>query len=175
MGRPVDVGVQHADLEAEGGQTERQIGRDGGFPDPALAAGDRDDRTDPGNQRAHRAGPAGLLRPRTGPGTGRTTGLGGRTCGTLPRLDRGRVAVGGQDRGHRDHPGQVVHGLLRLLAQRLHLGGVARVDLDDEADVAVLEHQPRDHAERDDVGLARRLDHGLERRHDPLFGDLTHP
>jgi hypothetical protein len=96
---------------------------------------------------------------------------------TLRRRGPGRIrpAVGGQDGSHRDHTGQLVHRFLRPLAQWLHLGAVARVDLDDESDVAVLEHQTRNHPQGDDVRLARRLDHGLERLHDPLFGDLAHP
>ena len=47
--RPVNVGIEDADLEAEVAQAERQIDRDGRFADAAFAGGDRDDRVDAGN------------------------------------------------------------------------------------------------------------------------------
>ena len=37
------LGVEHADAEPEIAQAEREIDRDGGFADPALAGRDRDD------------------------------------------------------------------------------------------------------------------------------------
>ena len=84
-------------------------------------------------------------------------------------------AVGGEDRSYRNHARQGMHDLLGQYAQRLQLGALARVDLDHETDVAVLDHQPRDHFARDDVGAAAGLDYGFERLHDLVFGNLTHP
>ena len=49
--RPVDVGIEQADPQAEIAQAERQIERGGRFADAALAGGDRDDRGNAGNFR----------------------------------------------------------------------------------------------------------------------------
>jgi hypothetical protein len=55
-----------------------------------------------------------------------------------------------------------VHRLFRRLAQRLQGGAPARVDLDGEADVAVLDDQPRDHAQGDNVLISARVFDALQ-------------
>ena len=42
MAGPVDIGIEHADPGALGGQRQGQVGRDGGLADPALAGGHSD-------------------------------------------------------------------------------------------------------------------------------------
>src|SRR5690606_7664764 len=53
-GRPVNIGVENADLKPVGGKAKRQIDRRGGLADAALARCNRDDRADARNARLRR-------------------------------------------------------------------------------------------------------------------------
>jgi hypothetical protein len=46
--RPVNIGVEHADTQTLGGQSDGEIGGRGRFADPALTGRDSDDRADAG-------------------------------------------------------------------------------------------------------------------------------
>src|SRR3546814_6495923 len=63
---------------------------------------------------------------------------------------------------------------LRRLAQRLHGGALARVHLDGEADVAVLDDQARNHAQADDVAALRGVLHRLQGVEQGGFADHSH-
>jgi hypothetical protein len=83
-------------------------------------------------------------------------------------------ALGGQHGRHRGHAGKIMHRFLRGLAQRLHGGALARVDLDGETDVAVLDDQAGNHAQADDVLTPGRILHRLEGLQHGGFADRTH-
>jgi hypothetical protein len=68
----------------------------------------------------------------------------------------------------------LAHRRLARLAQRLEAGGLGRVDLDGEADIAALDHDARDHAQADDVTAAPRVADGGQRRQHLLSRRLDH-
>ena len=139
--RAVDIGVEHADLQAPG------------RPAPAPGSTATVDLPTPPLPLAT----ATMLRT---PGT---TSLAGRCrCAAvgmgLRRRRRGRLRpVGGQDRADAQNARNCVHRLLRRLPQRLQLGPPLRVHLDGERDMAVAHSQAGNHAEADDVAAAIRV------------------
>ena len=145
--RAIDVGVEHPDSEPVRLQAEREVGGDRRFADPALARGDGDDRADPGDRAALR--PMRRMRCRCAPGPGCCARRWRRRRDPAPRC-----GLRGQHRGHREHPRHRVDGALGGLAQRLEPRPALGLDLDRKGDVAVADRDPRDHAERDDVGAA---------------------
>ena len=158
-GRAVDVGVEHADLEADGRQRQREIGGGGRFADAALARGDGDDRSTPGT-----SGFCGLA---AGPGRAWPwPGRGRRSRAAPPAL------LGGQHRRDRQHAGQRLDRLFRRLAQGSSLGPRSRLDLDRKGDMALAHLQARDHAKADDVLAAVGIAHLGQRRQDSLLGDV---
>jgi len=82
--------------------------------------------------------------------------------------------VRGQHGGHRGDAFQIVNGLLGGLAQRLHGGTLARVDLDGEADVAVLDDEAGNHAQADDVLALAGLLNRLQGRQYRSLANATH-
>ncbi len=117
---------------------KRQIGGDGRLADPALARGDRDDGAHPGHRPTLR--PAGGLR----------AGTGTAVRGGPPLWRRGaaaRGALGGQHRGHRQHVGKRLDRLFGSFAQRLQNRAALGLDLDRKGDIAVADHDSRNHAE----------------------------
>src|SRR3546814_17340746 len=80
-------------------------------------------------------------------------------------------AHGGQHGGHRRHARQIVHRFFRRLAQRLHGGALARIDLDGADDAAILDDQVRNHALARDVALPGRLLDVLYGFHTSIYAD----
>ena len=172
LARAVDIGVQQPDLEALGGEGEGQVGRGRRFADAALAAGHCDDVLHTRNQSTR--GPArrlGLLLPRTGCRTGCRTGRRGAT-GWLPR--GGISRLGGQNGGDGEHAFQLLDSRLRLFAQGLKLRTPFGIDLDREADIAVLHHQPLNHSEIDDVSAAVGILHLAQGVEHLVLGNAAH-
>ena len=85
-----------------------------------------------------------------------------------------RLRLGGQHRGHRQHARQRLDRLLGRLAQRLEARPALGLDLDGKADIAVADDDPRDHAERDDVGALVGVAHLPQRVEDLSLGDGGH-
>ena len=70
----VEIGVEDADAQALGGKRQREVDRDGGLADAALAGADGDDVADAGD---------GVVRRRAGPAL--RLGLAGRGLARGPR------------------------------------------------------------------------------------------
>ena len=155
--RTVDIGIEHADLEAEVAQPERQVDRRGGFADAALAGGDRDN----GLHARHPGLLACLRRSRL---TRRRRGASGRRSrhGATGRRWRGPRA-GRAFAGERHHCGDDAgHGADRHLgglAHRLPGRHQARIDGDREEHLAVGHDHVRELAgrrQRDALGTLHR-------------------
>jgi hypothetical protein len=158
----------HADLVAGQRQRQRQIDRDGGFADAALAAGHRDDVLDAGNAGdqvlAAAALAGGLAAGVAGMAALHLFGLGGL-------LARG---LGGQHHADRQYAVHRVDGFFRRLAHGFQIRAALGVYFQRESDVAVLDHQTGNHALGDDVIARVRVDHRLQRVENLLFGHLRH-
>ena len=129
--RAIDVGVEHADLQAQRGEAEREVGRRRRLADAALAGRHRDDVA---ARRARRPSPS---RPAArGPGDGRTRGEPG--CGRASRR-----AVRRQRRQHAGDARQLAHRVLRGLPHRLGCAGLRGIGRDREIDLAVLDRDAR--------------------------------
>ena len=140
--RAVDIGVQQAHPAAGAGQRNRQIGRDGGFAHPALAAGHRDDPVHPGDALR-----AALLRR-----------------GVLADLQAGRRRLGRramrrQQRLHLHHPRQRPQGGLGGGAHRLQRARLIGIGgFDDESHLTALDGQRPHQIPRHQIAAARDLD-----------------
>ena len=153
---PVHVGVHHPDLKACLHQGHGQVRRDGGFPYPALAGGDREDLSQVGlfyrlrGRRDLGAGPGAWGRP-----VRRLRGTGG-----IGDVDLDIVAPDPLDSRHRR-------------AGRAHQrGGVLGSEQEGKADLAFLtDVQVPDHAGRQKVVFQPGvLDAGQRGRHARLEG-----
>ena len=150
-GVPVDVGVQHAHREAPRGQRRRQVDRDAGFADPALAR-------------------------RDGVDLGQRAGLGERDH-RFPRVATQQLAQLGallvvhdvQAHAHRTGAGHVADRPSHLLADLglLRTGRRGEVDLDMHR-VVVVDGDVLDHADLGDRTAQLGVDHlgqcGADRR-----------
>src|SRR5262249_26495097 len=137
--RAVDVAVDHADARAAPGERDREVDRDGGLADAALACANRDDILD--------ARKLSAARIRIGGGADARGHL------NLDRL----------------HARQRHHRRTRLIAQMvLHRTGRRR-QLDAERHAAVGEAQVLDEPERDDVLVEIGILDDLERVEDRGF------
>ena len=145
-------------------QRQRQIDRDGGLADAALAAGDRDDVLDAGDVGDH-----ALAVALAG---GLAAGMAALHPLRLRRL--AGLGLGGQHHADRQDAVQRMDGLFRFLAQRFQLGAALGVDLQREGHVAVLDHQAGHHARGDDVAPRVGVRHRLQRVENLLFGHLRH-
>ncbi len=154
LGRPVDVGVENADLEADRLKPEREIDGDSGLADAALAGGHRNQMLYPGDtlSLAHRGGGGGRRRaPRALVSRSLIATRLGHTR-MLAGVSR-RFAFGGQHRHRARDPGQLLDDLLGCLAHRLEIVGAGGRHGDREIDPRVLDHDVRDEAEIDDVAV----------------------
>ncbi len=116
----------------------------------------------------HAAGTMPCIARSTGPGERRALrGLGVfavAACTTLPT----RGAVSGQRHGDGRNPRHIGDGLLRGQAQGLELAGADRIHRDGEIDLALVDDDLGDEAERDDVlsevwafDALQRFDHAV--------------
>jgi hypothetical protein len=116
--RAVDVGVEHADLQAEVAQRQREIDRGGGLADAALAGGHRDDRGD-----ARNAGGALRLRLSLTVRVSVSVTLRSRRArsgrGGTRRGPAAALPLGGERDHRRLHAGDRLHRVLGALSHRL--------------------------------------------------------
>lgn len=94
----------------------------------------------------------------------------GRGC----RLVLGALAFSGEDHGGRGHARQFCHRLLAGLAQGLLGGPGAGVDLQNEADIAALDHKSGNHAEFDHILAMIGVYHTPQRVDDLRFRHPGH-
>ena len=160
-GGAVDVGVEQPDFQAQLCQSQRQIDRDGGFADAALAAGDRDHA-----RHAFNAGGLGPMLLRRRRGTVRVRMLGMRLLGVRIAIDRAgvrRLAMRGEHGGDGQNTRQRVDGIFRGLAQRFGCAAVFRRHFDGEADMPVAHDKALYQSGVHDVLAACRIGDAGER------------
>ena len=159
--RAIDIGVQQADLQAHALQGQRQVDRDGGFTNAALAAGHRNDGLDAGDRLG--AGHGRIFLPHAGHFRRRAR----RLRGAISSCSSCRAgAFGGQHHAGAHYAGQCLDHILTGFAQRLggfavHRATVIAADIQRESDIATLYYQARYHIQADHIAAALRIDNAL--------------
>ena len=157
-------------LQPELFQREREIDGSGRLADAALARGDGDDIGD----ARQAAGAMACIARGAWPGEGEGR-LRRRLLPPLP-LPLPRWLTGARSAvsvtATPSTPGTVGHRLLGGLAQGFELPRASRVDGDGEIDLALVDHDLRDEAERDDVVAKVGALDALQRLEHALFGEV---